>query len=149
MTFPPDFTVPKQKQVTAQVAAHAIANLALERRAVVQAGGCSGLWPVALAHYFDRVYTFEPAPENFRYLRANVAALPNVVACACALGETHKRVGLTRPKPRAGLWRVDGDGEIQMVPLDAVLGEAPIDALVLDVEGAEVLALQGAARVID
>lgn len=148
MTFPPDFTFPKDKIVTAHVAAKMIADLLPERRTVVQAGGCAGLWPLALAHYFPRVYTFEPAPANFACLKANVAETPTIVAVQAALGATFGRVGLTRPRPKAGLWRVEGDGDIPLVPLDAVLGETPIDALVLDVEGSELAALRGAERLI-
>ena len=147
MTYPPDFTCPVRKAAVADAAATCIAGLAADHRAVVQAGGCSGLWPLALASRFAHVYTFEPAPSNFQYLAANVAGVPNVTAFPFALGATAHSVGLTRPKPKAGLWRVDGDGAVPMRALDAVL-DVPIDALVLDVEGSEVPALAGAARLI-
>ena len=149
MTFPPDFTYAAQKSLVARMAAQCIAGLAAGRGAVVQAGGCSGLWPLALARHFEQVVTFEPEPTNFRYLKANVSALPNVSAFDYALGETRARVGLTRPKPKAGLWRVDGDGEIPMVTLDEFVGDLVVDAIVLDVEGLEVDALRGAERLID
>lgn len=148
MTYPPDLTRPQEKTVTAQVAAQAIADLVPLRRVVVQAGGCAGLWPLALAHYFDKVFTFEPAPQNFACLRANIAAAPNVVAARCALGDRCASVGLARDKAQAGLWRVEGEGAVAMVPLDDVLGDTPVDALVLDIEGSEVQALCGAARLI-
>lgn len=147
MQFPPDFTFPVQKTATAQIAAAGIAGLAPGLRVVVQAGGCSGLWALALAKHFERVYTFEPEPLNFRCLRANVVDTPNIEAFDFALGEARKNVGMTRPKPKAGLWRVDGDGDIPMVRLDDVIGEA-VDAIVLDVEGSEVQAWQGAERLI-
>jgi FkbM family methyltransferase len=145
--FPPDFTFPEEKTVTAHVAAQAIAGLVTERRAVVQAGGCSGLWPLALSQYFERVYTFEPAPSNFPYLSQNIAGKPSITAYPVALGETPCGVALVRTKPKAGLWRVDGDGETPMVRLDAVVAE-PVDAIVLDVEGSELPALRGAERLI-
>lgn len=148
MIYPPDFTNPVAKLETAQYAAECIAGLASARRAVVQAGGCAGLWPLALSTYFEHVYTFEPEPNNFRCLVANVASATNISAFEYALGETHACVGMTRPKAQAGLWRVNGDGEIPMVALDDVLGDAVIDALVLDVEGSEVQALRGADRLI-
>lgn len=149
MTYPPDFTFPAQKHLAAHVAAQSIAGLASGRRAVVQAGGCAGLWPLALSQYFAHVYTFEPAPGNFQCLRANVAGTPSITACATALGETTAAVRLTRPKAQAGLWRVDGDGDIPMVRLDDVLEDTPIDALVLDVEGSEVATWRGAERLIE
>lgn len=148
MIFPPDFTFPREKAEIAKIAAKSIATLAPARGVVVQAGGCSGLWPLALAKYFRHVYTCEPNPVNFECLEANVAARPNITAFPYALGEKPAKVGLTRTKPGAGLWRVDGDGEIPMMALDDVLGDAAVDAIVLDVEGFELPALQGATRTI-
>lgn len=148
MTFPPDFTYPVTKVVAASLAAKVIASLVPERRAVVQAGGCVGLWPFFLSKLFGHVYTFEPAPENFRCLRRNVANATNVTAWQAAVGDKSRGVRLTRPKPHAGLWCVDGDGDIPMVRLDEVVGDVAIDAIVLDVEGHEVPALRGAERLI-
>ena len=148
MTFPQDFTFPDQKVKTAGVAALSIAGLAVGHRVVVQAGGCIGLWPRALADYFAHVYTFEPSQENFACLVQNIAGLANVSASPSALGDTYGRVGLTRPKAQAGLWRVEGDGPIPRVALDDVLSDAAVDAIVLDVEGSEVAALRGAERLI-
>ncbi len=149
MTFPPDFTRPDKKARVAEIAAKVIATLAPDRRVVVQAGGCSGLWPLALARYFKRVITFEPAPSNFSYLRQNTQDVPNILAHNCGLGETQKRVGLTRPKERAGLWRVDGEGEIEITTIDAAFDFITnLDAIVLDVEGSEYSALLGAEQTI-
>lgn len=148
MRYPPDFTVPGQKHIAASLAAESIAGLSRDRKVVVQAGGCAGLWPMALADHFDEVYTFEPEPTNFQYLRANVASRPNVYAYDYALSDTRGRTGLTRPKAQAGLWRMEGDGEIPVVTLDEFCGDLVIDALVLDVEGHEVPALKGAEQLI-
>lgn len=149
MIFPPDFTHPDDKRDVAELAAKCIAGLSANRRAVVQAGGCSGLWPLALSTAFNRVYTCEPHPVNFQYLEKNVATVPTITAFPYAVGDREALVGLTRSRAQAGLWRVDGDGEIPMRPIDDLVGDAPIDALVLDVEGGELAALRGAERVID
>lgn len=148
MTYPPDFTYPEEKAATARLTAQTIAALVPERRAVVQAGGCSGLWPLALSEVFRTVYTCEPDPVNFQCLQANVAEHENITALNIALGDAIRRVGLTRPKAGAGLWRVEGEGDIPMVPLDLMFRFAPIDAIVLDVEGSEVHALKGAEQLI-
>jgi len=146
-TYPPDFTHPHQKWVTAQVAAIAIAERSAGHGVVVQAGGCAGLWPLALSLYFARVYTFEPEPANVAALQTNVADWPAITVTAAALGSVPGRVGLTRPKAQAGLWRVEGAGDIPQVRLDDVIAD-PVDALVLDVEGAEVDVWRGAERLI-
>lgn len=149
MIYPPNFTYPEKKGDVAQIVAVILSHLVSDHRAVVQAGGCSGLWPLALANYFDRVYTFEPEPTNFQCVLQNVASRSNVSAYGFAVGDRSARVKLTRPRDQAGLWRVDGEGEIPMVTIDDVVGDRPVDAIVLDVEGYEVPALRGAAHVIE
>ena len=151
MTFPPDFTRPDKKARVAEIAAKVIATLAPDRRVVVQAGGCAGLWPLALANHFAEVYAFEPEPTNFECLCKNARehSAGNIWAYDRALGDASRRVGLTRPKAKAGLWRVDGDGDTQMVSLDDFFSAIPVlDALVLDVEGHEVQAWKGAETLI-
>jgi FkbM family methyltransferase len=147
MIFPPHFTNAAYKVAAAQQAALNIAALAQRRRVVVQAGGCSGLWPMALAQHFDTVYTFEPEPENFAALTANCAGLAHVHATQAALSDREGTMGLTRPKAQAGLWRLEGDGDVPLLPLDS-LGLERVDAIVLDVEGHEVQALRGAEQTI-
>jgi len=149
MIFPPDFTYHEQKIATSIMAAKVIAALAPERRVVVQAGGCAGLWPLALANHFRKVITFEPAPGNFVYLRENTKDVANILAHNHGLGAEKKRVGMTRPKPKAGLWRVDGEGDTLIVPMDYEFDFITnLDALVLDVEGSEVDVLKGAEQTI-
>lgn len=148
MRYPPDFTYPEAKSGMARYAAECIAALAPGRRTVVQAGGCVGLWPLALSQYFERVYTFEPAPTNVACLRQNIAESPTIRAFAGALSNQCGSAGLTRPKVGAGLWRLEGDGDVEVVTLDSRRLDGPVDALVLDVEGGEVAALEGADETI-
>jgi len=149
MTYPPDFKHPEAKARVAMITAKVIAVLAPGRRTVVQAGGCSGLWPLALAQHFRRVITYEPEPVNFRYLQKNTQDVPNILAHNCGLGDVPRLVGLTRPKERAGLWRVDGEGDIEIKTLDDELDFITnLDALVLDVEGSELATLKGAEQTI-
>lgn len=147
--FPADFTNAADKAEVAFVAAAVIAKLVTEHRTVVQAGGCSGLWPLALSTHFEQVITFEPHPDNFACLSANTEARSNVMAVNAAVGNRECTVGLSRTKAQAGLWRVDGEGDIPMLRIDDIVGEVPVDALVLDVEGSELQAMQGAARTIE
>lgn len=148
MIYPPNFYYAEAKTETADYAAECIALLSPDLRVVVQAGGCSGLWPLALARYFGHVHTFEPDATNYHVLVANIGTAEHITTYHAAVGETQKLVGLTRPKNCAGVWRVDGNGAIPMVRLDDVI-DGPVDALVLDVEGSEVAALRGAERLID
>lgn len=147
MVLPPDFKNVAHKVLTAHSAASQLAALCPSRRVVVQAGGCAGLWPMALADVFETVYTFEPDALNFGALVHNCGDRPQVYPIRGALGAIAGQMGLSRPKAGAGLWRLDGAGAVPVLPLDAFQLPA-LDALVLDVEGSELDALIGAARTI-
>lgn len=150
VAWPPDFIGKQRKALVAEEAAAMIARLCPWRRSVVQAGGCAGLWPIALAQYFNTVFTFEPQADNFRCLLQNIHGHGNIYAYQGALGAALGKIGLMRTQAGAGLWRVTGEGDISMVTLDScVRYRTMVDALVLDVEGSELEALQGAEQTID
>lgn len=118
-----------------------------QRRLCVQAGGMVGLWPQRLARSFDQVRTFEPDAACLEALRKNVQA-DNVSSQGCALGSAAGTVKLRRGSS-AGSWRIRGDGdyEVKVITIDSL--ELPAcDAIILDVEGHEIAALQGAAETI-
>lgn len=146
--WPSDFKNSAGKEIVAEAAALKIVSLCPQRRVVIQAGGCSGLWPLTLAKHFGQVYTFEPAQSNFKCLWHNIAGTPNISAFDLALSDARRMVGLVREKPRAGMWHVVGEGDIQAVTLDEFLPDVAPDAIVLDVEGSEPAAWRGAERLI-
>lgn len=112
----------------------------------VQAGGNCGIWPAAMGHKFKSVYTFEPDPVNFRCLCANAPA-ENVFKFNAALGLRNCTVGLDRRPENVGAHQVDGDGNIPTLRIDA-LGLHACDLIYLDIEGYELMALQGAGTTI-
>lgn len=168
LAFPSYFNAPNKKQLIAKASAGMIASFSEQRRNVVQAGGCAGLWSLALATFFGHVYTFEPAPDNFKCLLHNIADIPNISAYDYGLSDTRRPAKLSRPWLRAGAWQVDEAGkkmkprlatsdaeithdpilDIQTVVLDDFLGDIYLDALVLDVEGSELAVFQGAEKLI-
>ena len=123
------------------------AHFAGERRVCVQAGGNCGIYPAALAEIFGVVYTFEPDADNFRCLVANCKQ-PNVYAFRAALGEKARTTGLHRVPNNVGMHWLEGDGTIPVLRIDD-LGLPACDLIALDIEGAELLALEGAATTIE
>jgi FkbM family methyltransferase len=99
-----------------------------------------------------RVVAFEPEPQSAAILRANLWRR----SCTCALvhqAAAGDRAGHVRLSPdregRSGS-RLSAEGEIEAraVRLDEILGDARVDVLKVDVEGAEPLVLRGAEAII-
>jgi len=123
------------------------------RNMVIQAGGAMGLYPLMLADHFQRVVTFEPDPENWDCLRANLKArdgLKRINAWHAALGATPGECVMDRPNPlNCGANRtVQGEGDIPVLTIDGMRWTGKIDAIWLDVEGSELAALKGAEQTI-
>lgn len=115
----------------------------------VQAGGYVGVWPMRLARSFARVLTFEIMPGCLEACRRNTAALGNVEVIGCGLGAVAGVEAAVQPSGTAGSWRLDPEGPLtaRMTTIDA-LALADCDAIVLDIEGGEAAALEGAAATI-
>ncbi len=114
------------------------------RDCVVQAGGNCGVWARILAGKFGKVITFEPDPKNFSCLGFNTAGLPNVARIQAALGAEKGFISMEEPvEHNCGALRVVSGGVIPQITLDSFKLDA-LDLLMLDIEGPEMLALQGA-----
>lgn len=119
-----------------------------ERKVLVQAGGCMGMYPRLLSELFETVYTFEPDPVNFYCLTANCPS-ERIVKVQAALSD---RAGVgsldVAPSFNAGMFKVgDAPGATLMLRLDD-LRLPRLDALQLDCEGHEDRIIQGALSTI-
>ncbi len=96
---------------------------------------------------YDHIHAFEIDPANADAFAFKTQGIPNV---------TLHRVGLWNEKTQMGIEHRPDDGSrisktsTTMVPLDAMdnLNLGPVSVIKLDVEGAEVQALQGAQKLI-
>jgi FkbM family methyltransferase len=97
-----------------------------------------------LATVFDRVYTFEPERQNFACLVRNTDDLPGVFAARMALGLDRGCRDLFVHQTRTGRHAlVDQPGPVPVLRIDDLRLDL-CDAIVLDLEGSELAALQGA-----
>ena len=131
------------------------------RGLVVQAGGNLGIWPKALGHYFQWVYTFDPAKYIFPFLAMNCPE-DNILKFQMALGNVTKGVSMITGGHAASTCVAEaGKGKINKVATDFVPADGGVpmmkvddmnlsacDAIILDVEKAELIILQGALETI-
>lgn len=119
------------------------------REAVVQAGGHCGIWPLWLSKKFERVYTFEPNPDNWECLQANIIKGHGIYAVNACLGAEPTGIRMkVNGKNTGGHKGTQEPGDTPVVTIDG-LQLAACDLIVLDVEGMELPALKGAARTLD
>lgn len=120
-----------------------------DRKVMVQAGGCMGMYPRLWAEHFEAVYTFEPDPINFYCLVANCPS-DRIVKVQAALSDTAGLGTLgSAPDFNAGFARLQPElpGATLMLRLDDL--QLPrLDALQLDCEGHEARIIAGATETI-
>lgn len=118
------------------------------RKAVVQAGGHCGIWPLWLAKKFERVFTFEPDPSNWECLKANTQGEDRIFAVNACLGELPTKIRMSvNGKNTGGHKGTKEPGDTPVVTIDG-LQLAECDLIVLDIEGMELPALKGAANTL-
>lgn len=113
----------------------------------IQAGGNLGFWPLSLSDKFKTVMTFEPDRVSFQCLQKNIAQYRahNIESYFGALGYTNKFVGI---QPESiGKHKVCGSGTVPVFTIDQ-FNLSP-SFICLDVEGFELLALNGAIETIN
>lgn len=135
-----------------------IENLVKEGMTVVDGGGNIGYYTLIMSKLVGKngkVYTFEPDPMNFEYLKKNVEtnSLENVILVKKGLSDKNSREKMSRFKGNAGgstivNYQNSNYFEIECVSLDDFTNEK-IDFIKMDIEGAEPLAIAGMTKLID
>lgn len=130
-------------------------ELCVNTRSALQAGGNAGVFADYLSGEFDDVYVFEPAASTFRDMAQNMRLTMNVHMMQAALGDERGCVGVSRERrrkvqvpPHDGVTHVSGRGTVPRLRIDDLALEV-LDLLVLDLEGYELWALQGAGYTVE
>ena len=139
----------------AEGVARLLADRVPEDGVVADVGANIGVLTVLLADVASRgrVVAFEPAPENLDYLHRNVARATNVEVVAAAVGASdgELRFDVNPDYPAGAHVAEDGALRVPCRSLDSWVAERGLDrldALKIDVEGAEPDVLSGAAETI-
>ena len=97
------------------------------------------------------VVAVEAHPEIYGFLRGNLELnrATNVTAVGCALGERRGAVSFTSRRSDDQNYITQGKGiDVELRPLDDLVGTAPTRLLKLDVEGYELAVLRGATQTL-
>jgi FkbM family methyltransferase len=101
---------------------------------------------------YKEIINFEPDPGNFIRLLANLKNIDNVRCLPYGLWSYKSRLRFSNPNQSSagtpGSLKNDGDLEVEVVSLDKLLPDTEISFIKMDVEGAEMEALRGAADTI-
>lgn len=119
------------------------------RRLALQAGGNCGVWALELALRFDMVVTAEPDPVNFQCLVANTVGRP-VIHLQAAFGDRPGWAGMAHNATNCGAQQVNKDEQECRFPVMRIddLALPALDYICLDIEGMELLAVEGAWQTI-
>jgi FkbM family methyltransferase len=129
---------------------------------VVDAGANIGEYTLVAARRVapgGSVHAFEPTPAVVDWLRRNVAlndlhnVVINPVALSNAAGDVELFFDPMEPVSNSivSLWHATGVATVPATTLDEYVGRAglaAVDVLKIDVEGAEIMALEGAGRLL-
>ena len=122
------------------------------RRCVVQASAHVGTFARRLVQHFEQVVCVEPAPENWECLVLNTQHTPRIARYYGILGAMKGVAAVNiQPHGSAGhhvMTREDRPHVAVTVHTIDTLGYDDVDALFLDLEGFELLALQGAMQTL-
>ena len=120
-------------------------------RVAIDGGANVGAYSRMLADQFQRVLAFEPAPDTFEALQANIedwGLADRVQTFNAALTDINGTVGMKLNWGRRSLSRrVEGKGTIASMTIDS-LELDDVDFVKLDVEGSEYLAMVGGTETL-
>jgi len=97
---------------------------------------------------FDKVIAFEPDPATFDRLKANFASEPRVCTVKAGLHRAKATLKFDNAGSRGSILTSTGTATVSVVGLDEVLNGERVTYVKLNIEGAEIDALEGAATSI-
>jgi FkbM family methyltransferase len=132
-----------------------IKKLVKRKHIVLDIGANIGYFTLLMAKQAKLVHAFEPEAQNFQLLKKNVELnkISNVKLHNVAVAEKNGKTKLHLCETNRGMhriypsrWCTEGSNEVKTVRMDDVIQEA--DFIKIDVEGAELGALKGMAKLL-
>ena len=94
------------------------------------------------------VFIFEPDPRLFKVCKDNLVNYRNIKMYQLGVGECEESVRFKLGSIGDSVIDKDGEIDISVVPLDRILHGERVSFIKMDIEGAEIAALRGAAGII-
>jgi FkbM family methyltransferase len=101
-----------------------------------------------VAGRYARILAFEPDPKTYARLKQSFAHEPRIKTHNAGLHCHKAALRFRNDATRGAIFTDDGDCSIDVVSLDEVLGGAPVTYIKMNIEGAEIDALEGARKTI-
>ena len=101
-------------------------------------------------HHFQGYHALEPDPVNFRKLEACAKSLDTsrIKVYPCGTGAEEAILNFTSSEDSAAGFKQDGTIKVKVNSLDHLIPDEPVSFIKMDVEGAELDSLKGAAGII-
>ncbi len=102
------------------------------------------------SHHFQKYHAFEPDPVNFRKLEACAKSLDSsrIKLYPYGTGAGEAIMNFTSSEDSAAGFKQDGTIKVKVDALDHLILDEPVSFIKMDVEGAELDSLRGAAGII-
>lgn len=97
---------------------------------------------------YNSIHVFEPFPDSMRATQQTLKDLDNITFHSIATWHCKEQLNFSATKGSANGIDLNGELAVQADALDALLKDKKIDFIKLDIEGAELNALHGAAEII-
>jgi len=135
-------------------------------KCIVDAGANVGSWSLLANHFFPgcMIFSFEPLPEYFKFLRENTLNIPSITCINAALSDKSEEKKFYLQGHSSSFMQASNEllslhpnefcrGEllVRSIKLDDFISSEKIaspDLIKLDVEGAEIIALEGARHIL-
>ena len=128
-------------------------KLVQQSRLFVDVGAAFGFYSAIALHYSKcNVWMLEPDAVRFAVLSSLYASNPRAHVLPVAASDSEGCIVADKPAVGISLSISPGTGVSQSIcttKLDTLLGDAPVDLIKMDIEGGEVLALQGMRNLLD
>jgi FkbM family methyltransferase len=103
---------------------------------------------------FEKIICFEPDPSNVENLKAYISNLDNViqekvVVYQNATGKEKGKIRFSATGSGASAISLEGELEVDSIPLDEILADEVPTFIKMDIEGAEIDTLLGASHIIE